>query len=393
MFGVVIALGIMEFFLRTFPNLVPTEVRVNPPVRRVRAFVNETYDLKQSDGDLYNWLRGSIAPLSPDQDKVVAHVHMTTDAHGFRNSLPEKATYDIVALGDSFTRASGVAIPWPQKLAEHTGSDVLNLADVGMGPQEELEILRQYGLEKQPRWVIMAYFGGNDMNDAAAYELANPFILARLGRYAFTQGIEAWRENNEGEAIAAHTSNYRYPIVLKINGSRREMAFLPAYIAWWSLCRDEIESSKNYHYVKEAILKAREISEVGKSSFLLVYIPSKEQTYLPYVNDAETLATIFSDVPTIEQDVSGYLQLTPQKVAPELTCQQMDNQAQLLAGFAAEQNINFLDLTQHFQEEASAGAELYYPFDTHWNQNGHNLAAQIIAKYINSGKSFVIRSR
>ena len=100
--GVGIALGLMELLLRTNPNLVPREVRVNPPVRRVRAFVDETYDVKLSDGDLYYWMQGTFAPLSPDKDKVVAHVNLTTNAHGFHNSLPEKATYGIVALGDSF---------------------------------------------------------------------------------------------------------------------------------------------------------------------------------------------------------------------------------------------------------------------------------------------------
>src|SRR4029450_3278359 len=123
---------------RANPNLVPREVRVNPPVRRVQAFKDETYDVKLSDGDLYYWMQGTIAPLPPDKDKVVAHVHLTTDAHGFRNSLPEKGTYGIVALGDSFTRGSGAPTPWPQKLAEYTGIDVLNLGEVGFGPQEEL---------------------------------------------------------------------------------------------------------------------------------------------------------------------------------------------------------------------------------------------------------------
>jgi hypothetical protein len=60
----------------------------------------------------------------------------------------------------------------------------------------------------------------------------------------------------------------------------------------------------------------------------------------------------------------------------------LDDQAHLLADFAAEQNINYLDLTSHFQEEAAAGVELYYPFDTHWNQGGHDLAARTIGMYI-----------
>ena len=198
--GLAIALGLVEMLMRAFPNWVPSEVRVNPPARRVKAFIDETYDLRQSDGDLYYYMRGNIVPLSPDQDQVIAHVHMITDANGFRNSPPEKATYDIVALGDSFTRASGVATPWPQKLAEYTGSDVLNLGDVGLGPQDELKVLRQYGLKKQPQWVILAYFEGNDLYDAASYEQANPFILFRFGKYILARSIEAWQERRSGDS-------------------------------------------------------------------------------------------------------------------------------------------------------------------------------------------------
>jgi hypothetical protein len=84
----------------------------------------------------------------------------------------------------------------------------------------------------------------------------------------------------------------------------------------------------------------------------------------------------------IELDEKGYFQFGNKKATPELVSQHMDAQAELLAEFAAEQNILYLDLTSTFQEEAGKGAELYYPFDTHWNQRGHDLAAQTIAKYI-----------
>jgi hypothetical protein len=215
--GLAVALGLVEMLMRNFPNWVPAEVRVNPPARRVNPQIDDTYDLRQSDGDLYHYMRGNIVPLSPDQDKVIAHVHMVTDANGFRNSPPEKATYDIVALGDSFTRASGVATPWPQKLAEYTGSDVLNLGDVGFGPQDELKVLQQYGLKKQPQWVIMAYFEGNDLYDAAAYEQANPFILFRFGRYILGQGLEALQEKKSGDAQFEAFPTYRYPIRITIN--------------------------------------------------------------------------------------------------------------------------------------------------------------------------------
>jgi hypothetical protein len=380
--GLAIALGLVEMLMRAFPNLVPPEVRVNPPARRVKAFVDETYDIRPSDGDLYYHMRGEILPVSPDEDQVLGHVHMITDANGFRNSPPEKATYDVVALGDSFTRASGVAAAWPQLLADYTGSDVLNLADVGFGPQDELKVLRQYGLSKQPQWVILAYFEGNDLYDAAAYAQANPFILLRLGRYILGQGMEAWQERRPDRPSAAVISDYRYPIKLTISHKEVEIAFFSSYISWLSLNRETIEMSQNYRLAREIILQMQELNEAAEANFLLVYLPSKSHVYLPYLRDPEIEARVFADVTTLELDDAGFLQFTRERAAPELIRQNMNDQSRLLADFAAEHKILYLDLTPIFQQEAGTGAELYYPFDTHWNQLGHDLAAEAIFNYI-----------
>jgi hypothetical protein len=40
----------------------------------------------------------------------------------------------------------------------------------------------------------------------------------------------------------------------------------------------------------------------------------------------------------------------------------------------------FIDLLPAFEEAVARGDLLYYPYDTHWNQAGHNLAAQVIAE-------------
>jgi acetyltransferase AlgX (SGNH hydrolase-like protein) len=84
----------------------------------------------------------------------------------------------------------------------------------------------------------------------------------------------------------------------------------------------------------------------------------------------------------LELDDAGFIQFTDQIATPELTREHMDDQARLLADFAVENQIQFLDLTPVFQDEAGLGAELYYPFDTHWNQLGHDLAAGTISKYL-----------
>jgi len=114
----------------------------------------------------------------------------------------------------------------------------------------------------------------------------------------------------------------------------------------------------------------------------LVYVPSKSHVYLPYLNDPETIEKVFIDVPRLKLDEAGFIQFTNEKTTSELTSQHMDDQAGLWADFAAENNVRYLDLTPTFQEEAGAGAELYYPFDTHWNQLGHDLAAETIHQYI-----------
>lgn len=380
--GLMVSLGLVEMAMRTFPNWVPAVVRVNPQARRVRAFVDETYDLRQSDGDLFYYMMGKIVPLSPVQDQVVAHVHMITDEHGFRNSPPEKADYGIVALGDSFTRGSGVASPWPQTLSEITGSSVLNLADAGIGPQDELTLLRQYGLNKQPQWVILAYFEGNDLYDAASYAQANPLISFRFAKYILNQGIQAWHQRNSHKASTAVSSNYLYPIKITINRNDMEMAFLSYYISWLSVDRETIEASQDYRVASKTILQMRELSEAAGAHFLLVYVPSKEHVYLPFVKDADIQEHIFSDVPSIEPDKAGFLQFTGDQATLESTRQHMDDQEQLLADFAAENHISFLDLTSSFQKEAGTGKQLYYSFDTHWNQPGNDLAAETISKYL-----------
>jgi hypothetical protein len=384
LFGVVMALGLVELLLRANPHLVPIEVRVSPPVRRLDALAEQTYQVKLSDGDLFYWIAGRIAPLTPEQNRVVAEVNFSTDGQGFRNALPEKDRYSVVALGDSFTVAANVASPWPQRVTDCTGLDVLNLGGAGLGPQEELEVLREYGLEKRPEWVVMAYFEGNDLYDAAAYDQANPFIVARLGRYMVTQGLEAWRERGE-EPVPTAPANYFYPITVTINGVDLEIAFFSGYMAWLGAREELIRPSENYRLAQEAILEAKALSEAAEARLLLVYIPTKEHVYLPYLDDRDMLTGIFSDVPTLALDEDGFIQFTNQTATVEVTNQYRDDQAKLLADFAAEQDIAFLDLTATFQAEAADGIELYYPFDTHWNQQGHDLAAQTIGLYLANG--------
>ena len=47
---------------------------------------------------------------------------------------------------------------------------------------------------------------------------------------------------------------------------------------------------------------------------------------------------------------------------------------------AQESDIQFIDLTQPFEEEAAKGMQLFFDIDIHFNENGHMVVASTISK-------------
>jgi hypothetical protein len=123
-----------------------------------------------------------------------------------------------------------------------------------------------------------------------------------------TQGLEAWHDGRGAGTHAAVAPSYRYPIMVTINNTDLELSFFSPYLAWLSISGEVIELPQNYRLVRETILKARDLSEAAESRFMLVFMPSKEHVYLPYLNDPETLANVFTDVPALELDEAGFIQ-------------------------------------------------------------------------------------
>ena len=52
---------------------------------------------------------------------------------------------------------------------------------------------------------------------------------------------------------------------------------------------------------------------------------NKEHVYLPYLNDADSLAHVFTDVPALKPDEAGFLQFTIKRATVDLAPQHMDN--------------------------------------------------------------------
>ena len=78
----------------------------------------------------------------------------------------------VATIGDSFTDAMTlpVELGWPARLASLLGVSVRNYGTAGFGPPQELRVLEEYVLPRRPRFVVVGFFAGNDLQDAARFE-------------------------------------------------------------------------------------------------------------------------------------------------------------------------------------------------------------------------------
>ena len=104
----------------------------------------------------------------PQSDLTRFRWDVTRDANGFRNATDLKSA-DIAVIGDSFVE--GMAVPYEKTmtsiLARLQGKVAANLGQPGYGLQQELIVLKRYGVPLQPRTLIWMFYEGNDLSDTA----------------------------------------------------------------------------------------------------------------------------------------------------------------------------------------------------------------------------------
>jgi hypothetical protein len=133
--------------------------------RRLRASVETVNEWR--DGDI---VRMGFIPPSKTQGPLHRYT-FHTDAEGFRNPSV-RDSFEIAALGDSFTDALTMTreASWPAQLEERLGVAVQNYGTASFGPQQELMVLKEYAAKHRPKTVVLAFFAGNDIFDAEAFD-------------------------------------------------------------------------------------------------------------------------------------------------------------------------------------------------------------------------------
>lgn len=290
------------------------------------------------------------------------------DSHGLRNESDLEAA-DIVVIGDSFVEGWGVPASGllTSHLARQLNRTVANLGQSWYGPQQELELLRRFGLPLRPDTCVWIFYEGNDLLDVQRYKWAtqewevfsktlHSFVQRSFSKNAIlavrrlldriqngsTEEIR-WYEDRAGIFRAADGGNIRI--------------YFPAPMLLLSKSDEEA-----LEQVRVSLIQASDLCHAIGARFLVVFAPNKFRVYEDFTElDAHALPRdwVINDLPERIEAIVG---------------------ADIPDG-------RFLDLTPAMKTHARNGSLVYFPGqDTHWSPEGHSVAATAIGDAITRWK-------
>ncbi len=364
--GIALAAMLVEAAFRLLPGL--------HSITRARAVDMGTVRFTAGMGDIFLARPGVVAPPA-DPELVLSEHRLAWDADGFRVPARPSAHYDVLALGDSYTEGANAALPWPDVLARESGLPVRNMGFRGYGPDEELKVLQEFGPQAAARTVIVGYFEGNDLIDVITAQSSQGFVLPSIMRKTFMPfdpSLKAWKTDNPGP--------FQYPISVNIGGQATQFAFLDAYL---SILNGEYNTyAQSENAISTGKIWQQMAATVPNSCLVIAYFPDTPHIYAPYVIPADR-EHVLSTLNTRTLSESGaQMGEEAQQQSYELLLSRLDNQRNAMRDLATQLHIPFIDLTPTFQQAAAQGQILYYTYDTHWNQAGHDLAGKTIADWL-----------
>lgn len=343
--SVVLALGAAEATLRLFPQLMPEEARLRQHWREVHA---------ETVSQAHPYL-GFVYPPHQEgrfeRDGGKFGFSYTTDEHGFRNPSPWPERADLVVLGDSMAFGYGVddEEAWTRLLAEERpGSRVINLGLIGAAPQQYFRIYETFGQPLRPALVLFCLFPGNDLADALRFD--QWLQAGSPGNY------DVWRDTPGAQGALRDLLRRSYLVALsrqardlvgtQFSGRTMEIPEVGRLqLAPGVYARNQELAQPDhpaFRSVIDAIERTRALAERGGGEFLVLLVPTKEEVYLPLLDEEPPLGT-----------------------AP-------------FATYLSMAGVPYLDLTPHFAAGARDGHRLFFEIDGHPNAAGYRLMAEVV---------------
>ncbi len=279
------------------------------------------------------------------------------DRNGFRNPI-DLDQADVVILGDSFAESSWVVYDdiVSARLGKALGTRVLNLGHNGYGPQQELVVLKRFGISVQPKIVVWLFYEGNDLQDYVRYEEIradwNQFIskdntfanrsFSRTVLKALARMLSSKRPTPEARQLGEGA--YGTLTAGEGAGERMYFYFRPRPLP------DKAKAALDG--AKQAIHNGFRICAENQVRFLLVFVPAKYRVYKDLV------------------------ELPP---STQLDPRQTNDLPEEMRDWCSVRAIPYLDLTPILTRAAKENSDLiYFLDDEHWTSKGNEVVAQQI---------------
>lgn len=292
---------------------------------------------------------GQALCIPPDPARTV---EVRYDRNGFRNNRDIHEA-DLVVIGDSYIEGylTSDSKLITTVLSELQGKSVANLGHSGYGPQQELVVLKRFGLPLKPKTVVWSFFEGNDFIDANGYDNG-----AHLNTNTFWQDF--WfRSLTRNVAV----SMFRPPVPTcvpndSIQKLRAEFTDTNNRTNTVFFASTEVEppSEKTLQKAAALIAEAAKLCREQNIRFLVAFVPEKYRIYHDLPN-----VSLLTDA-VRQWHVSG------------LPTQLQQFLVQL------EPSIEYIDLTPALKAASQKGIATYLPDDTHWTDEGNRVAAETI---------------
>ena len=327
------------------------------------------YEVTPLSGDLY---RGSCISPADAQPLEPYFVSFKRDSHGFRNQEPWPHDIDLVVLGDSFTAAELIQRPFWQDLSD----SMLVLAVPGSGTLEQLQLFEAFALPRKPETIVLAYFAGNDLHDNRhlawmRHKGWNWHDVVHLGKNTLDYSVLFRLLQILSEAaLPVIERACHYPLIAHTEPPT-PVVFFRKFLPQLRLKEEDLTESQQIQLTKTSISALASALPASDGQLILMYIPTKLEMYWQYLDDAAKAK--FIDIETREHNVSGLKYLEAN----------LHVQRQVMREMADELGVSFLDLTPPLEDAIRAGISPYFFADTHWNQQGHNIARNALIDLLN----------
>ncbi|MFQ3648113.1 MAG: SGNH/GDSL hydrolase family protein [Anaerolinea sp.] len=315
-----------------------------------------------------------------DPYRVLAIYPLAWDADGLRVPAHTAARYPIAVVGDSFSEGASVARPFPDGLATALRLPVRNLGVRATGPTEQALLVTALATEHPPEVLVMQFFGGNDISDTDSFTWRGEFVQPAVWRPQEAEtplSTRLWRYPYDDALVKVE----KYPVYAETQAGLIPVNLLEGYLWAYNVTAEDLAAS--YALRKTRRAWGAMAAATQAACVIVLYVPSKEELYLPLIQPedrARIFDTSYRNVVRAEGDI---FRLEP---APDLTYEALVERLPFIGdaviAAAEAEGYRVLDMRPIMHAAAQRGELLFYDYDTHLKQRGHDLIANALAQVV-----------